>query len=101
LGELRDWLFSQHPGLRTYKSFQHKALELAASDAEHRALYHLLANMAERYVSTFDEEPLPVDVARQAYQRLREIVDDAEQSIDAPVNQQVQMLNRIAAVELF
>lgn len=99
--ELRDWLFSQHPGLRTYKSFHHKALELAASDADHRALYHLLANMAERYVRTFDEEPLPVDVARRAYQRLRDLVDDAEQSIDAPVVQQVQMLNKIAAAELF
>ena len=101
MGELRDWLHSQHPGLRTYKAFHDKALELAASDADHRALYHLLAHTAERYVRTFDEEPLPVDVARQAYQRLRDIVEDAEKSIDAPVNQQVQTLNRIAAVELF
>jgi hypothetical protein len=101
LGELHDWLVSQHPGLRTYRSFYHKALELAASDADHRALYRLLANMAERYFTTFDEEPLPVDVAKQAYQRLREIVDDAEKSIGAPVSQQVQTLNKIAAVELF
>jgi len=39
--------------------------------------------MAERYVSTYDEAPLPVDVAKQAYQRLRDIVDDAEKSIGA------------------
>ena len=101
LGELHDWLLSQHPGLRTYKSFHHKALELAASDADHRALYRLLATMAERYVSTYDEAPLPVDVAKQAYQRLRDIVDDAEKSIGAPATQQIQTLNRIAAAELF
>jgi hypothetical protein len=101
LGELHDWLISQHPGLRTYKSFYHKAFELAASDTDHRALYRLLANMAERYVSTFDEEPLPVDIAKQAYQRLLDIVDDAEKSIGAPVSQQVQTLNKIAATELF
>lgn len=101
MGELHDWLVSQHPGLRTYRSFHHKALELAASDADHRALYRLLANMAERYVSTFDEEPLPVDVAAQAYQRLLDIVIDAEKSIGAPVSMQVQTLNKIAAVELF
>src|SRR5947209_3640370 len=92
LGELHDWLLSQHPGLRTYKSFHHKAPELAAPDADHRALYSLLANMAERYVSTFDEEPLPVDVAKQAYQRLLDIVDDAEKSISAPASRQVQTL---------
>jgi hypothetical protein len=101
LGELHDWLVSQHPGLRTYKSFYHKALELASSDPDHRAVYRLLATMAERYVSTFDEEPLPVDVAKQAYQRLLDIVDDAEKSIDAPVSQQVHTLNKIAATELF
>jgi hypothetical protein len=101
LGELHDWLVSQHPGLRTYKSFHHKALELASSDEDHRALYRLLANMTERYFSTFDEEPLPVDVAKQAYQRLLDIVDEAEKSIDAPLSHQLQTLNKIAATELF
>ena len=101
MGELHDWLISQHPGLRTYKSFHHKALELAASDTDHRALYCLLANMAERYVLTFDEEPLPVDVAKQAYQRLLAIVDDAEKSISASAYQQVEALNKIAVAELF
>lgn len=101
MGELHDWLLGQHPGLRTYKSFQQKAMELAAADGEHRALYCLLATMVGRYIDSFDEEPLPVDVAKQAYQRLVSIVDDAENSIDAPASQQVQTLNRVAATELF
>ena len=29
MGELHDWLLSQHPGLRTHKAFQKKALELS------------------------------------------------------------------------
>ena len=101
LGELHDWLLSQHPGLRTYKSFHHKALELAAADADHRALYRLLASMVGRYIESFDEEPLPVEVAKQAYQRLLSIVDDAEKSISAPASEQVKTLNKIAATELF
>lgn len=101
MAELHDWLVSQHPGLRTYRSFQHKALELAASDAAHGALYRLLANMVGRYIESFDEEPLPVDVAKQAYQRLLSIVDDAEKSIAAPAVEQVKTLNKIAATELF
>jgi hypothetical protein len=101
VGELHGWLLDQHPGLRTYKSFQQKALELACSDGEHRALYRLLASMAGRYIDSFDEEPLPVEIAKQAYQRLVNIVDDAENSMDAPASQQVQTLNKVAATELF
>jgi hypothetical protein len=101
LGELHSWLLAQHPGLRTYKSFQQKALELASSDDEHRALYRLLASMVGRYIDSFDEEPLPVDVAKRAYQRLVNIVDDAELSMQAPASQQVQTLNKVAATELF
>ena len=101
MGELHDWLVSQHPGLRTYKSFQSKALALAAADAEHGALYRLLASMVGRYIESFDEEPLPVDVAKQAYQRLLSIVDDAEKSVTAPATEQVKTLNKVAATELF
>jgi hypothetical protein len=101
LGELYEWLLSQHPGLRTYRSFQQKAMELASTDAEHRALYRLLAALAGRYIESFDEEPLPVDVAKRAFQRLLDVVDDAEKSIDASAPQQMQALNRVAATELY
>jgi hypothetical protein len=101
LGELYEWLLSQHPGLRTYRSFQQKAMELASSDAEHRALYRLLSGMVGRYIESFDEEPLPVDVAKRAFQRLLCVVDDAEKSFDAPASQQMQALNRVAATELY
>ena len=46
LGELTTWRSSQHPGLQTYKAFRNKTLQLSTSDAEHRALYALLAAMA-------------------------------------------------------
>jgi hypothetical protein len=101
LGELHDWLIGQHPGLKTYKSFREKVLRLASSDTEHRALYRLLANMAGHFIATFDEAPLPVDVAMVAYERLLGIVDDAEKSMALPISQQVDVLNKIAATELF
>lgn len=100
MSELHDWLVGQHPGLRTYDSLQHKALRLASSDAEHGALYRLLAGLAGRYVESFDEEPLPADVAQQAYQRLLATVGDAERSLSAPPSEQVKALNRLAATEL-
>lgn len=101
LGELTTWLSSQHPGLRTYKAFRNKTLQLSASDSEHRALYALLAAMASRYIESFDEEPLPVKTADRAYEKLLKIVSEAEGSTSAPPSQQIQVLNRVASTELF
>jgi hypothetical protein len=101
LGILSDWLAGQHPGLRTYKTFQEKALRLSVSEARYRALYRLLADIAGRYVTVYDEKPLPVDVAKQAYEKFLALVKDAEQSIDAPFERQIETLNNVADVELF
>jgi len=101
LGELHDWLAHQHPGLRTYKTFQQKALELAGSEPDHRAFYRMLASLVGGYIDSFDEDPLPVDVASQAFQRLLGVVGDAENSIQAPPVEQIAALNKIAATQLF
>lgn len=101
MGELTTWLSSQHPGLRTYKAFRSKTLALSASDTEHRALYTLFAAMAGRYIESFDEEPLPVEIADRAYEKLLKIVSEAEGSTSAPASQQIRTLNRVASTELF
>ncbi len=99
--ELVDWLATQHPGLRTYKTFQEKALALFAADASHRALYRLLAGLAGHYVTVFDEEPLPVDVAQNAYKVFLRLVEEGEGSLHGSTEQQLTVLNKIAAAELF
>lgn len=101
MSELHDWLVTQHPGLRTYKSFRDKVLQRAAADTDHRALYRLLSDLAGHYVARYDGEPVPVDVAMKAYRCLLETVADAEASLAAPLDQQLATLNRIAATELF
>jgi hypothetical protein len=101
LGTLSEWLAGQHPGLRTYKTFQEKALQLAAGEARYRALYRLLADIAGRYVTAYDENPLPVEVAKQAYEKFLALVKGAEQAIDAPAERQIEMLNTIAGAEIF
>jgi hypothetical protein len=101
LGTLSDWLAGQHPGLRTYKTFQEKALQLSVSETKYRALYSLLADIAGRYVTAYDEKPLPVEVAKQAYEKFLALVNNAEQAIDAPFERQIEMLNTIAGAEIF
>jgi hypothetical protein len=101
LGTLSDWLAGQHPGLRTYKTFQEKALQLSVSETKYRALYRLLADIAGRYVTAYDEKPLPVEVAKQAYEKFLALVNSAEQAIDAPLERQIETLNTVAGAEIF
>jgi hypothetical protein len=100
MGELHDWLSHQHPGLKTFKAFRHNMLERVATDTPYRALYRLLAGLTEEYISRYDGEAVPVDVAEQTYRHLLEIVATAEKSLTAPAPGQIQILNELAAAKL-
>jgi hypothetical protein len=100
VGELHDWLSHQHPGLKTFKAFRQQMIDRADADARHRALYRLLAGLAGDYISRYDGEPVPVDVALKSFQHLLEIVAEAEASLAAPAPQQIQALNTLAAARL-
>jgi hypothetical protein len=98
--ELHAWLSNQHHGLRTYKTFQQKTMQLARTDAEHKALYKLLSSIVDPYIDSFDEEPLPVGLAETTFGRLLDVVRDAENSISLAPQDQIKVLNELAAVEL-
>jgi hypothetical protein len=100
MSELHSWLSTQHHGLRTYKSLKKKLLGRASADPEHAALYRLLASMIDPYIDSFDEEPLPVEVADQVFARVLDIVRYAEGSIFRGATDQIQALNKVAAIEL-
>jgi hypothetical protein len=67
MSELHSWLSTQHHGLQTYKSLKQKLIGRASADPEHAALYRLLASMIDPDIDSFDEEPLPVDVADEVF----------------------------------
>ena len=67
MSELHTWLSTQHHGLQTYKSLKQKLIGRASADPGHAALYRLLASMIDPYIDSFDEEPLPVDVADEVF----------------------------------
>src|SRR4029077_7190311 len=77
-----------------------KLISRAGADPEHAALYKLLASMIDPYIDSFDEEPLPVDVADQVFAQVLDIVRYAEDSVSRGAADQIQALNKIAAAEL-
>jgi hypothetical protein len=61
---LSGWLSDQHSGLKTYKAFRKKSLELAKRDPRNAALYALLATEVDAYIGAFDEAANALQVHR-------------------------------------
>ena len=100
LENLLTWLKPQHNGLRTYKAFQQKVLQLGATDRNHLALYNILATLVGRFIESYEEHPLPVDVADEAFNRLIGVVEKATKSRKGSPSDQLKALNEIAATDL-
>ena len=98
MNELHTWLSQQHHGLRTFRTFQQKLDDVCRDDPEQRALCRLLNTVVGSYVDTFDEEPLPVEVADRAYCRLLDLV--ASLDFDASADRRLADANRVAALDL-
>ena len=98
--ELAQWLKSQHKGLRTYKTFQQKVLELASKGRRDSALYHLLAMLVGRFIDAYDERPLTLDLADEAHKRLIVISDKAVRFDSMSAEDRIDLLNEIAAMDL-
>ncbi len=98
--ELAQWLKSQHKGLRSYKAFQQKVLEVGSKNRQQYALYYLLGMLAGRFVEVYDERPLTLDVTDEAHKRLIAVVDKALLYNTMSAQQQNELLNEIAAAEL-
>src|SRR6516165_6419301 len=100
MNELLDWLRLQKGGVRTYTQFCQKALALRASQPEHAALARLLADLAGRFADAYDGEPLFLDVAERALNRLTRLVERAVRVSSAGLPEQVALLNEIGLAEL-
>jgi hypothetical protein len=98
MNDLHAWLSQQHHGLRTYRAFQQKLDVLSGHDPDQRALCRLLGGIVSSYVENFDEEPLPVAVADQAYQRLLDLVGSLD--LAAGADRRLADINRVAAFDL-
>jgi hypothetical protein len=98
MNDLHTWLSQQHHGLRTFRTFQQKLDDVCRDAPEQRALCRLLNTVVGSYVDTFDEEPLPVELADRAYRRLLDLV--ASLDFDASADRRLADANRVAALDL-
>jgi hypothetical protein len=98
--ELAQWLKRQHKGLRTYKTFQQKVLEIGSMDRRQYALYYLVAMLVDRFIDAYDEMPLTLDITDEAHKRLLAITEKAARFDMMAAEDQVELLNELAVAEL-
>ncbi len=98
--ELAQWLKTQHKGLRTYKTFHQKVLELGARHKQQYALYYLLAMLVWRFVDSYEDSPLTLDVTDEAHTRLVAIAERCARFDAMPTEERLAFLNELAAMEL-
>jgi hypothetical protein len=98
MNDLHAWLSQQHHGLRTFRNFQQKLDALMRDEPGQQALCRLLSDLVDGYIEAFDEDPLPVDVADRAYQRLLELVGSLD--LQANADRRLADINRVAAYDL-
>ncbi len=98
--DLLNWLAQQKGGIGTYLEFQNRALELRATEPENAALLRLMADLAGRFVESYDREPLPLDVAEQARERLTSMLKAAVEANTAPAADRIALLNKVSESEL-
>lgn len=98
--DLLAWLKEQNGGIGTYFGLQQRAQKFVATDPEHAAVFQLLSNLAGRFASSYEDEPLPVDVAQSALARITELVEQAALSTNSPPEDRLRILNQIASTDL-
>ena len=97
--ELAQWLKSQHKGLRTYKTFHQKVLELGAQHKQQYALYYLLAMHVWRFVDSYEDSPLTADVTDEAHTHLVAVAERCAQFDGMSAEERLAFLNELAAME--
>ncbi|MBB4394421.1 hypothetical protein [Bradyrhizobium sp. ERR14] len=99
MNDLHAWLSEQHHGLRTFRTFQQKLETLGRDDPAQRGLCRLLSDVVGSYVEAFDEAPLPVDIAEDAYRRLLTLVESLD--LHGNAARRLADINRVATCELW
>jgi hypothetical protein len=98
--QLTRWLKAQHKGLRTYKSFHQKVLELGAQHKNEYALYYLLSALVARFIEAYEDSPLTLDVTDEAHKRLVAIAEKSSLFNRMTAEEKLGLLNEVAAMDL-
>jgi hypothetical protein len=100
MNELIGWLKDQNEGVCTYTGLQQRAHAMALSNPDEAALFRLLGALAARFASSYDDMPLPANIARPAFERVMILAEEALRTVDGTAQEKLAVLNKIARADL-
>lgn len=95
--ELLNIIEDYGKGVRAYSEFATAARDCIKTQPDQAVSYYLLSIAADRFVETYDDQPLLSQGAEDVFQSFKNYVDElaaAEQSDDSA--KKLQVLNRVA-----
>ncbi|MFG1201817.1 hypothetical protein V5F29_05440 [Xanthobacter aminoxidans] len=98
--DILAWMGKQSGGAHTYLEFQKRMHMASVEHRENAAAARLLADLAGRFVDTYDGGPLPAGIARDAYGRLKNYVERAVAIESLSVEAKLDFLNELGSAEL-
>lgn len=96
--QLLECLNEQGAGVRAYDACARMARARVSEEPDNAAAYLLLAYVAQRFVESYDDQPLSVEAASEEFQQFTDLVkmlDKAE--ADASADARIAALNVVAA----
>jgi hypothetical protein len=100
MNELIGWLKEQNEGVGTYIGLQQRAHGLALSNPDQAALLRLLGVLAARVASSYEDMPLPANIADSTFQRMVTLIEKALRATDGTAQEKLAVLNELARTEL-
>lgn len=85
-------------GVRAYSECGQAARECIKTQSDQAAAYYLLSIAADRFVETYDDQPLLSQGAEDAYVNFKSYVEQfVETELENDAGKKLQTLNRVAA----
>lgn len=98
--ELRNWLSTQLGGVEMFEEYQRRSIAMQATEPENAAMLRLLGDLSGRFAECYDEQPLTVATANEAWSRLLDLTDKAIVANAAPATEKLKALNEISRASL-
>ncbi len=100
LTDLKIMVDEMKPGLGPMQTFQEAALEgLKHGPSDQAAFFRLLADLAERFITLYDEVPLWQAEATAWHSGLQRLTAQSVESLNQGADAQLRALNALAAAK--
>ena len=100
LREALDRFAEREPGVRSFETLANECRRLGSEDSANAVHFTLVGLAAQQFYDAFEGQPLPVEEAYAAKERLLAAARESAQALSADAETKLAALNRLAQMIL-